>query len=107
MSEAENGVAPADASAPSSYPPSPRSREGIESQPADADLASTERKVWLGFAVALTCLAAVGIVSYLSVVRLNENAAWVERTREVLSSLELLLAAATDSETAGRSRMRR
>jgi PAS domain S-box-containing protein len=102
MSEAENGVAPADASAPASCPPSPRSREGLESQPADAELASTERKVWLGFAVALACLAAVGIVSYLSVVRLNENAAWVGHTREVLSSLELLLAAATDSETAER-----
>src|SRR5205814_9989255 len=44
----------------------------------------------------------IGIVSYLSIVRLNENAARVEHTHEVLSSLELLLAAATDSETAER-----
>ena len=64
--------------------------------------ASTEWKVRLGFGFALTCLGVVGIVSYLSVVRLNENAARVERTHEVLSSLELLLAAATDSETAER-----
>src|SRR5205823_1822228 len=44
----------------------------------------------------------IGIVSYLSVVRLSENAARVEHTHEVLSSLELLLAAATDCETAER-----
>ena len=72
------------------------------SESADTEPASTERKVRLGFAVALACLAAIGVVSYLSVVRLKENAAWVEHTHEVLSSLELLLAAATDSETAER-----
>jgi len=64
--------------------------------------ASTEWKVRVGFGFALTCLGAIGIVSYLSVVRLSENAARVERTHEVLSSLELLLAAATDCETAER-----
>jgi PAS domain S-box-containing protein len=72
------------------------------SEPANAQLASTERKVRLGFGVALTCLGVIGVVSYLSVVRLNENAAWVEHTHEVLSRLELLLAAVTDSETAER-----
>src|SRR5213082_1347920 len=61
-----------------------------------------EWKVRVGFGFALACLGVVGIVSYLSVVRLNENAAWVEHTHEVLGSLELLLAAATDSETAER-----
>ncbi len=64
--------------------------------------ASTEWKVRVGFAFALICLGVIGIVSYLSIVRLNENAARVEHTHEVLSSLELLLAAATDSETAER-----
>src|SRR5256885_10929549 len=64
--------------------------------------ASTEWKVRLGFGFALTCLGVVGIVSYLSVVRLNDSAASVAHTHEVLSSLELLLAAATDSETAER-----
>jgi PAS domain S-box-containing protein len=38
----------------------------------------------------------------LSVARVNENAAWVEHTYEVLGSLELLLPAVTDSETAER-----
>jgi len=97
MSEAENGVAPAATSEPSSGPSLPRSRQSGEERRADADLVSTERKIRLGFAVALTCLAAIGIVSYLSLARLNENAAWVEHTREVLGCLELLLAAATDA----------
>ena len=102
MSEAENGVAPAATSEPSSGPSLPRSRQSGEEQRAGADLVSTERRIRLGFAVALTCLAAIGIVSYLSLARLNENAAWVEHTREVLGCLELLLAAATDSESAER-----
>jgi signal transduction histidine kinase/ActR/RegA family two-component response regulator len=70
--------------------------------PKDRPLASTERKVRGGFAFALACLGVVGVVSYLSVMRLNENAGWVDHTHEVLSRLELLLAAATDSETAER-----
>src|SRR5580700_2659060 len=72
------------------------------SESTDSALASTERKIRLGFAFALACLALVGVVSYLGVVRLNQNAAWVGHTHEVLGSLESLLAAATDSETAER-----
>ena len=56
----------------------------------------------MGFASALACLGVVGVVSYLSVVRLSDNAAWVAHTHEVLSRLESLLATATDSETAER-----
>jgi len=74
----------------------------VKNDPPDADLASMQRKVRFGFALALACLAIVGVVSYLNVVRLNEDAAWVEHTHEVLSRLELLLAAVTDSETAER-----
>jgi len=72
------------------------------SERADADLASMQRKVGFGFGFALACLGVVSVVSYLSVVRLNEDAAWVEHTHEVLSGLQLLLAAVTDSETAER-----
>jgi len=73
-----------------------------EIQPLDSSLASTQRKVRLGFAFALTCLVIVGIISYLSVVRLNELTGWVKHTQEVLGSLDSLLAAVTDSETAER-----
>jgi len=79
-----------------------RSRDASESGPAHRELASTERKVGVGFAFALACLGVVGVVSYLCVVRLNDSAAQVEHSREVLSRLELLLAAVTDSETAER-----
>src|SRR5712671_1311881 len=75
---------------------------GSQSEPTPTELLSTERKVRLGFAFALACLAVIGVASYLSVVRLKQNAAWVEHTHQVLGSLELLLAAATDSETAER-----
>jgi len=68
----------------------------------DRALAATERKVRLGFAFALACLGVVGVVSYLSVIRLTENADRVEHSRELLSRIELLLAAVTDSETAER-----
>ena len=70
--------------------------------PNDAGLAATERHVRLGFAFALACLVVIAVVSYLSVRRLHENAALVDHTHEVLSSLELLLSATTDSETAER-----
>jgi len=76
--------------------------EGNVSEGTYVELASTERKVRFGFAFALACLALVGIVSYLSVMRLKANAASVEHTHRVLGSLELLLAATTDSETAER-----
>ena len=39
--------------------------------------AFTEWKVRVGFGFALACLGVIGIVSYLSVMRLNENAARV------------------------------
>jgi PAS domain S-box-containing protein len=78
------------------------SRPSSEKQPGSDALASTERKVRLGFSFALACLIVLAVVSYLTVVRLNENRAWVEHTHEVLRSLELLLATVTDSETAER-----
>jgi len=55
-----------------------------------------------GFAFALACFAIVGTVSYLSVVRLTNNAAWAEHTYEVIARLELFLSTATDAETAVR-----
>ncbi|MFL6600116.1 MAG: CHASE3 domain-containing protein [Steroidobacteraceae bacterium] len=73
-----------------------------EETAAESDYSSTARKVGLGFAFALACLGVVAVVSYLSVVRLKENAEWVTHTHEVLSRLESLIAAATDSETTER-----
>ncbi|HEY2782001.1 MAG TPA: CHASE3 domain-containing protein [Steroidobacteraceae bacterium] len=66
------------------------------------ELKATERNVRLGFAVALGCLVVIAAISFLSVAQLNQRAAWVEHTHEVLGDLEALLSAATDSETAER-----
>jgi PAS domain S-box-containing protein len=70
--------------------------------PVAKELRSTERKIRVGFAVALACLGVIGVVSYLNVARLNTDTVWIERTHEVLDRLESLIAAATDSETAER-----
>jgi PAS domain S-box-containing protein len=74
----------------------------LGTRPLESSLTSTQRKIRLGFAFALACLGIVGIVSYMSVVRLSEHTAWVKHTQEVLGNLELLLGAVTDSETAER-----
>ena len=70
--------------------------------PNDRTLESTQRKVGIGFALALACLGLVGVVSYLNVARLQANASWVEHSHDVLSRLEMVLAALTDCETAER-----
>ncbi|HEX4648792.1 MAG TPA: CHASE3 domain-containing protein [Steroidobacteraceae bacterium] len=69
---------------------------------ADTARLSTERKVQAGFAVALVCLAVVAVASFRSAERLSENAGWVAHTDEVLAQLQLVLATATDGETAER-----
>jgi len=76
-----------------------------ESQPRDppgGTRLSTQSKVQGGFAVALACLGAIGVMSYLSLVRLNENSRSIEHTYDVLNHLDLLLSRATDAETAER-----
>jgi PAS domain S-box-containing protein len=72
------------------------------SEPVRGELAATQRKVHLGFALALGCLGVIGAISYLSLVSLSQNAAWVEHTHEVLNRLESVVSAATDAETAER-----
>ena len=68
----------------------------------DGSRLSPERKVQSGFSFALLCLAVVGVVSFLSVLRLTEDAHWVAHTDEVLAQLQLLLSSATDGEAAAR-----
>jgi PAS domain S-box-containing protein len=76
--------------------------EPVESHVSNVAFMSTERKVRLGFGFALACLLVSALAAYLSLVRLNENRAWVEHTHDVLISLESLLVATTDSETGER-----
>ena len=69
---------------------------------SDRTRLSTQSKIQAAFAVALACLGAVGVMSYLSLARLKENAGSVEHTYDVLSHLDQFLATATDAETAER-----
>jgi PAS domain S-box-containing protein len=68
-----------------------------------ANQTATERKVRVGFAIALTLLGTVGIVSYLSVVRLNENSKMVAHSHEVMSVIDELVASTTSAESAHRA----
>jgi methyl-accepting chemotaxis protein len=75
---------------------------GGEGKPVNPEPRSSQRKVQVSFALALLCFGVVGWVSYLDLLRLNENTAWVEHTHEVLDGLESLIGAAADSEAAER-----
>ncbi len=61
-----------------------------------------ERKVQIGFAFALTCLGAVGIISFTSVTHLGEEVARARHTEQVILTLRLVLSTTTDAETAQR-----
>jgi PAS domain S-box-containing protein len=63
---------------------------------------TTERKVRLGFAVALAFLGAIGIVSFLSVVRLDENSRRVAHSQLVMASIDAIVATTLETESAHR-----
>jgi len=70
---------------------------------ADGRPEPTELKVRLGFAVAIAILGAIGIVSYIAVVRLNENSQLVVRSQTVISSIDSLVTTTFESESAQRA----
>jgi len=65
--------------------------------------ATTERKVRLGFAVAVAFLGAIGIVSFLSVTRMNANAQLVTRSHLVMANIDALVATTWETESALRA----
>lgn len=65
-------------------------------------LLPTERKVQAGFAAGLLFLIVMGVVSYLSVVRLRENVTWVKRTEEVIAQIRSVVSAVSDVQNAHR-----
>jgi PAS domain S-box-containing protein len=65
--------------------------------------ATTERKVRLGFGVAVIFLGTIGIVSYLSVVRLSDNSQLVTRSRQVIANIDALVATTWETESAQRA----
>jgi len=78
-------------------------RQGAARRAIDSRHATTELKVRLGFAVAIAILGAIGIVSYLSVVRLNENSQLVIRSQTVLTNIDALVTTTFESESAQRA----
>jgi PAS domain S-box-containing protein len=65
--------------------------------------ATTERKVRVGFAIALAFLGAIGIVSFLTVVRFTENAQRVAHSQLVMSNIDALVATTFETESAQRA----
>ncbi len=57
----------------------------------------------MGFAVAILFLGAIGIVSYLSVVRMNENTRLVMRSHLVMANIDALVATTWETEAAQRA----
>jgi PAS domain S-box-containing protein len=80
-----------------------RWRRPRDEGPTDRRHEKTERKVRLGFAVALTLLGAIGIVSYLSVVKLTDNSRLVAHSQLVMSNIDALVATTFEAESAQRA----
>ncbi len=78
-------------------------RDRTRVRSAERQSATTERKVRAAFAVALTLLGAIGIVSYLSVARLNENSVQVAHSHEVMAVIDDMMTNATSAESAHRA----
>ena len=66
------------------------------------DLFSLERKVRFGFALAAVALIAVGILTYISVLRFRQDAGLVDHTHQVLNALSELRSSITAAESGQR-----
>jgi CHASE3 domain sensor protein len=67
----------------------------------------TEWLIRAGFGVALGLLAVIGLVGYVSVVRLSENSANVNHSQEVMRHIDQMVAATTEAEAARLHHQRR
>jgi signal transduction histidine kinase/CHASE3 domain sensor protein/ActR/RegA family two-component response regulator len=63
---------------------------------------AAELRVQGRFALALVCVVAIGVACYLSVLRLNADAVWVDHTYQVLNRLDALLTTITDAQLGAR-----
>jgi len=80
-----------------------RWRQGAQHEVSSKRNATTERKVRLGFAVAVAFLGTIGIVSYLSVMRMNDNTRLVMRSHLVMANIDALVATSWETESAQRA----
>ena len=65
--------------------------------------ATTEIKVRVGFAISLAFLGVIAIASYLSVARFSQNTALMSRSQSVVATIDALVQAMLDTETAERA----
>jgi PAS domain S-box-containing protein len=65
--------------------------------------AATEYKIRLGFAIAIIILGAIGVVSYLAVVRHNDNSQLVMRSHLVMANIDALVSTTGEAESALRA----
>src|ERR1017187_4020777 len=79
-----------------------RPRLKLATVQSKSSLPSTESKARGGFRFLLTCLVVIATVSYISVVRMNRDDAWVAHTHQEISALRMLLATVTDGEAGQR-----
>ncbi len=66
-------------------------------------IVATERKVHIGFAVAIAFLGTIGVVSFLSAVRLEETSRLVSRAHTVISNIDSLVGTTWEAESAHRA----
>ena len=78
-------------------------RDKTAPRSAERRHAATERKVRVGFAIAMAFLGAIGIVSFLSVSRFTENAQLVAHSQLVMSNIDALVATTFETESAQRA----
>ena len=79
-----------------------RWRRGRADETVEGKHIATERKVGIGFAMALVSLGTIGIVSYLSVVRLDENSRLVAHSQLVMASIDAIVTTTLETESANR-----
>jgi PAS domain S-box-containing protein len=63
----------------------------------------TELTIRAGFGVALALLVVIGVVSYVSVLRLSQNSANVTHSHEVMQGIDQMVGATTEAEAAHRA----
>src|SRR4051812_508763 len=68
----------------------------------DREHSTTDRKVGAGFLAALAFIGVVGVVSYLSVVELDENGGSVAHSHEVMATIDALVSTTIEAEGAQR-----
>ncbi|HYJ41812.1 MAG TPA: PAS domain S-box protein [Steroidobacteraceae bacterium] len=78
-------------------------RDKTAARSTERQHATTERKIRVGFGIALAFLGAIGIVSYLSVSRFTENAQLVAHSQLVMSNIDALVTTTFETESAQRA----